>query len=221
MGYESRAILPVRTHNSGLKTHSSELKTNKIMDRREAIKQLAVLTGGALSFSTVAGIMGGCTTSNSGDFSPQTLSEDQNQLVIDLSERIIPATETPGAKGAKVNEFIDHMLTDWNYEEERDYFLEGLDHVDEVSNKQYDQNFVDLDRTSQISVIETLQQEARDNPNPKPDADLKPFFDMMKEYTVVGYYTSEIGATEELQLDIVPGYYDGCVPYSKIGTAWA
>lgn len=190
------------------------------MNRREALKQLALLTGGALSLSTMAGVMGGCKAS-SGDFSPQTLTADQNVLVTQLSERIIPATDTPGAAAAKVNQFIDHMLTNWNTEKEKNHFLEGLGHVDELSKKKHNNRFVNLDKSSQIDVMETLEQEAADNPDPKPGSPLDPFFDMLKEFTVVGYYTSEIGATQELNSDLVPGYYDGCMPYSEVGRAWS
>lgn len=191
------------------------------MNRREAIKQLAVLTGGAVSISTVAGFMGGCQAKTNEDFSPQSLSAEENKLVIQLSERIIPATDTPGAKAAKVNQYIDHMLTNWNTNEERKHFLEGLEHVDKLCNNRHDQNFIDLTKDEKIAIMEILEQEALENPNPKPNKNLKPFFSMMKEFTVVGYYTSEIGATEELNSNIVPGYYNGCVSYSEIGRAWS
>lgn len=190
------------------------------MDRREALKQLALLTGGALSFSTVAGFMNGCRATNE-NLSLQTLSADQNELVIELTERIIPATDTPGAKAANVNQFIDHMLTNWNSEEEKEHFLEGLDHVDELSNNRHNSDFLDLNIEDRIEIMEILEQEALDNPNPKPDADLKPFFSMLKELTVVGYYTSEIGATQELNYQAVPGSFNGCMPYSEAGRAWA
>lgn len=190
------------------------------MNRREALKQLALLTGGALSISTMAGVMGGCKAST-GNFSPQTLTADQNILVTQLSERIIPATDTPGAAAAKVNQFIDHMLTNWNTEEEKKHFLEGLDHVDELSKKKDNKRFVNLDKPSQIEIMKILEQEAADDPDPKTGTGLDPFFDMLKEFTVVGYYTSEIGATEELKSDLIPGYYDGCMPYSEVGRAWS
>lgn len=190
------------------------------MNRREALKHLALLTGGALSLSTVSGVLGGCSAGSS-ESSLQTLSAAQNELVIQLSEQIIPATDTPGAKAANVNRFIDHMLTNWNTEQEKNHFLEGLNHVDELSNNEHGQNFVDLDSETQIAVMETLEQEAKDNPNPVPNTDIKPFFGMMKEFTVVGYYTSEIGASQELNLNIVPGYYDACMPYSEVGRAWS
>ena len=44
---------------------------------------------------------------------------------------------------------------------------------------------------------------------------------MMKELTLVGYYTSEAGATEELTYEPVPGVWEGCVPYEDIGSAWS
>lgn len=190
------------------------------MNRREALKRLAVLTGGALSLSTVSGILGGCTA-NTAKFSPQTLSVKQNELVTQLTERIIPATDTPGAKAAKVNQFIDHMLTNWNTGEEREHFIEGLEHVSELCQKQHDERFVNLSNDAQIAIMEELQQEAKDNPYPKPNTDLRPFFHMLKEFTIVGYYTSEIGASEELNLGLIPGYYDGCIPYSNTDRSWA
>lgn len=174
--------------------------------------------------TTVAGIMGGCSAESggsSGSFAPKTLSEAQNEMVTVLSERIIPATDTPGAEAAKVNEFIDHMLTNWNTDQEKEHFLEGLGHVDELSNQEFDGNFVDLEQADQVSLMEQLEQEAIDNPNPIPDSDIKPFFSMLKEFTIVGYYTSEIGASEELKSNIVPGYYNACMPYSEVGRAWS
>lgn len=191
------------------------------MNRREALKRLALLSGGALSLTTVAGFMGGCSadTNGGGGFTPQTLSQAQNELVTQFSERIIPATDTPGAKAAGVNQFIDHMLTNWNTEEEREHFLDGLNHVDELSDQRFNDVFVELEETDQIAVMEELEQEAQNNSN--NDTDLKPIFPMMKEFTVVGYYTSEIGASEELISDIIPGYYDACMPYSEVGRAWS
>lgn len=190
------------------------------MDRREAIKNLALITGSALSYSTVAGIMGGCSTTQGGTFTPETLTKDQNDLIIVLSEQIIPTTDTPGAKEAKVNEFIDHMLTNWNTQEEKKHFLNGLDDVDEVSKQQFNQSFLNLSSEEQVSVMETLQQVAKSSQT-KQGSDIQPFFLMLKEFTIVGYYTSQIGASEELALDLVPGYYDGCVPYSEFGKAWS
>ncbi len=188
------------------------------MNRRDALKRIALLSGGALSMSTITAVMSGCSSGPEG-YTPRTLSSHQNELVTVISERIIPETDTPGAKGANVNQFIDKMLTDWNYENERNHFLSGLDSVDETSQEMHGSAFLDLSEEQQVSVLETKEQEAKDNP--LPDTDLKPFFAMMKEYTLVGYYTSEIGATEELEWNHVAGRYDGCYPYNEVGKAWS
>lgn len=190
------------------------------MNRREALRQIALLTGGALSLSTVSAVMGGCEATT-GDFTPQTLTAAQNRLVTIFSERIIPATDTPGAKAAKVNRFIDHMLTNWNTEEERKHFLEGLQHVDDLSNNRFGDDFEDLEKSEQIEVMKELEQEALREPIPTQATDLKPIFSMMKEYTLIGYYTSEIGSSQELNSDLIPGYYDACKPYSEVGRAWS
>lgn len=66
------------------------------------------------------------------------------------------------------------------------------------------------------------------DPNARPPAeepdvapDAPPFFRQLKELTLAGYYTSEVGATEELRWNPAPGRYDADVPYSDIGRAWA
>lgn len=188
------------------------------MNRREALKRLALLSGGALSLSTVSAVMGGCTA-GSGAYSPRTLTAKQDELVTVISELIIPETDTPGARAANVNQFIDKMLTDWNTEEEKKHFLAGLGSVNETSNEMHGNPFLELTEEQQVAVLQRKEQEANDNP--MPDTDLEPFFAMMKEYTLVGYYTSEIGATEELVWNHVAGTYDGCYPYSQVGRAWS
>ncbi|MDR8392525.1 gluconate 2-dehydrogenase subunit 3 family protein [Aliifodinibius sp. S!AR15-10] len=188
------------------------------MKRREALKRIALLSGGALSMSTITAVMSGCS-SGPGGYTPQTLSAHQDELVTQISELIIPATDTPGAKAANVNQFIDKMLTDWNSEEEKKHFLEGLNTIDPTSQELHGAAFLDLSEEQQVAVLEQKQQEAKDNP--MSTSGLKSFFDMMKEYTLVGYYTSEIGATQELEWNHVAGRYDGCYPYSEVGRAWS
>lgn len=187
------------------------------MNRREALKRIALLSGGALSLSTVSGILGGCRAGG-GAYSTQTLTSDQYDLVARIADLIIPPTDTPGAKAAGVQEYVDHMLTDWNTEEEKNHFLDGLDHVDEVSRDSFDSGFMELEESQQVEILKQLENEAKED---NSDSDLDPFFRMMKEFTIVGYYTSEIGADQELQAGIVPGYYDACAPYSEIGKAWS
>lgn len=190
------------------------------MDRRAALKRVGVLMGGALSASTVAGVLGGCQPGPPGQtFIPQTLSAGQDELVTVLAELIIPETDTPGAKGAQVNEFIDLMLTDWMKADERAAFVDGLAEVERRAQSSTGKAFLSLSLEEQTALLTTLEDEALD-PGRAPDA-VPAFFSMLKQLTLVGYYTSEVGATQELRYERAPGRYDGCVPYEDLGRAWA
>ena len=187
------------------------------MDRREALKRVALLLGGAISAPVMSGVLSGCRPGPE-PFVPQTLTLDQNELVAHLAEMIIPTTDTPGARAARVHEFIDLMLTDWFPEDERAHYLSGLATVDQRSQADYGTPFLQATEAQQVALLTKMEDEAL---SPSENADGPPFFMMMKQLTLVGYYTSEIGATQELQWLAAPGRYDGCVPLSEVGRAWA
>ena len=153
----------------------------------------------------------------------RTLNPHQNETVLAMIDQIIPATDTPGAKGARVNEFIDVILTDWATEEERKNFLNGLAGVDEQSVALFGKNFVEASSPQQIALLEamedasltvhyhhvrrsTAQAEERD-PQLRGN-----FFRVFKGITLHGYYTSEIGFSQELKEQIIPGALHGCTP---------
>jgi len=158
-------------------------------------------------------------------YAPKTLDPHQNATVIAMTDVILPATETPGAKGAKVNEFIDVILTDWATATERQSFLAGLANVDERSITLFGKPFVDTSTAQQEVLLRAMDDEwVRQESVPKPrttayqkrDQQLNdPFFGVFKRLTLVGYYTSEIGFSQELKEEIIPGSYHGCQP---IGT---
>ena len=94
------------------------------MNRREALKGVALLTGGALSPSIVSAVLSGITIGDSGKkWVQKIVNPEQNDLITVITELIIPETDTPGAKAAKVNEFIDLMLADWFTVPERNHFF--------------------------------------------------------------------------------------------------
>jgi len=160
----------------------------------------------------------------------RTLNSHQNATIVAMIDLIIPATDTPGAKGARVNEFMDVILTEWATEEERKHFLDGVAEIDKQSNELYGKNFVDASLTqqeAQLHAIDDVEMANRQRPAkhgntvPEPDAQLKgPFWVVFKNMTIHGYYTSEIAFTQELKLMIIPGAQHGCVPLGKgIGDA--
>ena len=146
----------------------------------------------------------------------RTLKPKQNATVVAMAELILPETETPGATTARVNEFIDLILTEWCTDAERERFLRGLANVDEASRKSFNKNFADCDHSQQSELIKGLDdamaaafagsqsQECRPDPTDN-------FFYTLKQLTLTGYFTSEVGAKRALHFRMIPGHYDGCV----------
>jgi hypothetical protein len=156
-------------------------------------------------------------------YSIRTLSPHQNETIIAMIDPIIPATETPGAKGARVNEFMDVILTDWATADERSRFLAGLNDVDTQSNALFGKNFVEVSATQQLALLHAMDDavdwphdivtDREPVPRDERDSQLRgEFFRVFKKMTIHGYYTSEIGFTQELKLEIIPGAQHGCAP---------
>jgi hypothetical protein len=194
------------------------------MQRREALKML--LGGGVLS-AMPANLFGFFRDSHpASGYMIRTLDPHQNELVVAMIDQIIPATDTPGAKGARVNEFIDLILTEWANDEERGNFLNGLADVDKQSTALFSKDFAAASPEQQLTLLRSLDQTAAvvragSEPKKRPpfwklegrDTQMQDdFFTVFKKMTVHGYYTSEIGFSQELKLQIIPGAQHGCVP---------
>jgi len=153
----------------------------------------------------------------------RTLTPHQNDLVVQMIDIIVPATATPGAKGARVNEFIDVILTDWAFPPERDNFMQGLAQVDPQSTALFGKTFLEAAPAQQVALLKVLDDgvEWNERPQATPGVVLQnshdghlegEFFRVLKTMTLHGYYTSEIGFTQELKLEIIPGAQHGCAP---------
>jgi glucoside 3-dehydrogenase (cytochrome c) hitch-hiker subunit len=192
------------------------------MQRREALRLL--MAGGVLPAlpSDLFAFFHGAHPASA--YTLRTLNPHQNDTVVAMIDQIIPATDTPGAKGARVNEFIDVILTDWAVDEERQDFLAGLAGVDKQSSELFGKNFVDAAPAQQFALLRAMDESVaaatvrrRHHGNTIPDDRDKQlrgeFFTVFKGLTVHGYYSSEIGFSQELNLQIIPGAHNGCVPW--------
>lgn len=197
------------------------MRSSDDISRRQALRRVGALLGGAVSAPTVAGVLSGCERVSGPDWTPQTLTAEQNQIVDTIAEIIIPATDTPGASAANVNRFIDALIGESYLSKDRDRFLNGLDEVNARCEENYGAPFPECTPAQQQALVAELDDELFGPDAAEFDRENPPFFRMMKELTIVGYYTSEIGATQELKTSIVPGQYDGDVPYEEIGRTWS
>lgn len=194
------------------------------MNRRDAIRNVAILLGTAISASTLSALEG-CKSSAPANYTLQ--KPETKAMLAEIAETIIPATSTPGAKDAKVEDFILTMVNDCYKKEDQEVFLAGLKKIDEASEQQFKKSFMELSpeqRTQVLTAIDKERVEYNKNKGKQPATDPKPathYFQYMKELTLLGYFTSEPGATKALRYVPVPGKYEGCIPYKKGDKAWA
>lgn len=195
------------------------------MERRELLRSLAAGAGagaarGLLGEDLLA--LGRAIHDRIGTASrPAVLTRHANATVIAAAERIIPASETPGATDAGVDLFIDRMLADWHAPAERARFVAGLRELDALSRSRHRRDFVDCAAEEQAALltafddeVEALRSVAAAERQPRDVADPNGhWFAMLKYLTVWGYFTSEVGMRQTLHAYPLPGRYEACAPY--------
>jgi len=185
------------------------------MNRREAVQSVALLLGGSLLGANA--FLTGCKTSDK----KVAFTNDDIALLDEVADTILPATKTPGAKAAKVGQFMTVMVNDCYEENDQNVFHEGINKLNEASKKDYNGNFMSITPQQRHDLLVKLDGEQKQFMQTKKKEDPKPYFRMMKELTLLGYFTSEIGCTQARRYVPVPGKYDGCIPYQKGDKAWA
>lgn len=144
------------------------------------------------------------------------LSKTHIQLLDEVGETIIPATKTPGAKAIGIGAFMEMMVRDTYYPEDQQLFSEGLRRIDSDAQADFGKSFIELDAEQRKSYITKLDKEMK-----AYDGEKTHFFRMIKELTVLGYFTSEPGATKQLRYIETPAKYDACMPYKTGDRVWA
>ena len=150
---------------------------------------------------------------------PRSL-ETQEALIAEIADTIIPDTKgVPGAKAAGLGPFIVMMMQDCYTADVQKHFEEGLARVNEVSQNRFKRSFTALTLQEREEVFKTFKVEAEN----QRKAGIAPshFFQLMAELTYLGYYTSEVGATQALRYVHIPGKYEACVPLQPGQKAWA
>lgn len=190
------------------------------MNRREALRNVAILLGSAISASTLSAIEG-CNPKGPDNYALQ--APDTKKMLEEIAETIIPQTNTPGAKAAGVGDFIVTMLNDCYTPADQQTVLSGLKQIDAASDKQYKKPFVDLAAEQKTTILTAVDKErdAYNKRDKKGKDDPAHYFHILKELTLLGYFTSKPGASEALRYVPVPGKFEGCIPYTKGQKAWA
>ncbi|HXH98746.1 MAG TPA: gluconate 2-dehydrogenase subunit 3 family protein [Sphingobacteriaceae bacterium] len=211
------------------------------MERREAMRNVALLLGGTLSASTFSVLFESCNASEKKG-NKELFTSDQESLITEISDTIIPDTSTPGAKAAGVGPFIAMMIKECYIEETQDIFTKGLEEVQQLSKSKFDNDFVSLSGEERNKVLReiadnTIKFKAEDKKKEEAEKDKNTtvaknkgtekknnktyFFQLIRELTLLGYFTSEIGATKALAYLPVPGKFVGCVDLKPGQKTWA
>jgi hypothetical protein len=186
------------------------------MERRELLKMIAALTGGAF----IGGEL--LTSCKSGPMvGGPTFGEADTAFLDEVAETILPATKTPGAKAAKVGQFMVVMVNDTYEDKDQKIFHEGIGKLEAASKKANGKSFLEATPEQRTALLTGLDKEAKDYQKSKKTEDPAHYFTMMKQLTLFGFFTSKEGATQALRYIAVPGHYDGAYPYKKGDKAWA
>jgi len=216
------------------------------MKRREAVQYISLLLG-----TTIIGghyFLEGCKskTGVSMAFSP-----DDVAYLDEIADTILPPTKTPGAKAAKVGQFMTVMVNDCYEAPDQKIFHQGMDQLNEASKTKNGKSFlesspqerhdllVEIDGRANVfqkkvkDYFDQLPQDQKHELAMKKNADASDpmapkmrenpdyYFILLKQLTLLGYFTSEIGCTQARRYVETPGRFDGCVPYAKGDKAWA
>lgn len=189
------------------------------MNRRDALGRVALLFGGTIVGSTA--FLEGCRQPEVKSTAGLTFSSDQIVFLDEVAETIIPATDTPGAKAAKVGAFMQVMVTDCYEEKDQKIFMNGITAIDKASDKAFGYGFMKATPEQRHTLLTALDKEQKQYTADKKKEDPNHYFSLMKQLTMLGYFSSEIGATQALRYVAIPGRYEGCIPYKKGDKAWA
>ena len=187
--------------------------------RNESISRRDVLAG-AIAVVGGASLLAGCSDEEIGQLELHAgerrfFDADQMALLARVADVVMPATDTPGAIGAGVDRFIDGLMADWASASTSARVVATLEAIDETARRNLGHAFVECDEADQAALLGQLARSASGEDAPVPG------FGELRNLVLAGYYSSEIGASVELQFELVPGRYLECVPVEEIGRAWA
>jgi hypothetical protein len=212
-------------------------RTTVQMTRREAVQRVAALLGGValiggdrlFAFSFEPAVIEKAMAQGTGAFTAADMA-----LLDEIAETILPETSTPGAKAAKVGAFMALMASEVYDERTRQVFQQGLRQLDEACRQAHAVPFMQASAAQRLSLVEALDREQHAvmedrapkrrvrAPGAPPQSDEPAhYFRMMKELTLLGYFTSEIGCTQAQRYVESPGRFDPCTPYKPGEKAWA
>jgi hypothetical protein len=181
--------------------------------RREILKRAAWLLGGAISAPAALAVLQGCSAKQEpapAGAKPKFLAAPELALVAEIAEILIPKTDTSGAKDAGVPAFIDTALDALYPAGDQARYKSGLAEFEQATLAA-GKPFLEQDAAARAAFVKQSLEDAL-----VADRDPKPFILMTRELTLLGYFSSQVGITENMEYVAVPTAFHGCVPLSQM-----
>jgi gluconate 2-dehydrogenase gamma chain len=182
----------------------------EMIQRREVLRRAAWALGGVISAPAALAILQGCSSQDSppaADWKPKFFKGDAAKVITAIADITLPHTDTSGALDVGVPAFIDSMMADVYPADAQERFHAGCAEFMGAGGGK----FLDLDRDAQTAAVKQALDAAI-----AADAPQRPFILLVRELTLLGFYTSRAGIMENMDYNPVPGAYHGCVPVSQM-----
>ncbi len=187
------------------------------MQRRELIQLIAAVTGCAFVGHDAPWAAANPRT-------PLPYSDSDVDFLDDVADTILPRTDTPGARDAAVGPFIARYSAACYPPEQIALLKSGLSDTDAQMQVLQGKGFRQANAAAKISLLVQIDRQAKEHArlaDAKPGDHSPHYFTLMKQLTLFGFFTSELGATRVARYRSVPGRYKGCIPYVNGETFWA
>jgi len=200
---------------------SSDPDSTLLINRREAILRVSAMLGGVALVGQTA-MLAGCAAQPKAESTSNSLFRQSDIILLDeIAETILPETTTPGAKAAGVGPFIAMMVTDTYYKDDQQIVRDGLNSLQAQCLSMFGAHFQIVTTVQRLTLIERLDAEQHRYMQTWKEGMPTHYFRMLKELTLLGYFTSEIGYTQAMRYTETPGRYDPCAPYKPGDKSWA
>jgi hypothetical protein len=180
------------------------------MHRRTVIKNLALIIGGAALLPACMQEKGKASIA----LKNVEISADQEKLIGDMAETIIPKTNTPGAKDLNLHLFVLKMLDDCYKKPDQQAFMIGITQFTDAVKKKYDNSFAGLSVKQREEMLLSIEKD-KDPKSINTPTELKTFYGIVKGQTVNGYTNSQYFMTKQVIYELVPGRYNAHFPYKQ------
>ena len=202
---------------------SSDPERHELISRREAILRVSTMLGVTLVGQTamLAGCAAGPAADSRATTSASLFRQSEIELLDGIADTILPETDTPGARAAGVGPFIAMMVTDTYYPDDQQIFRDGLQSLQTQCLVSYGAHFLAITAAQRLALLENLDAEQHLYMQTREDGAPVHYFRMLKELTLLGYFTSEIGYTQAMRYVETPGRYESCAPYTPGEKSWA